>query len=231
MARRFAQPLGIHLDQWEGRIIATEKGIVRLLPVAERAKQLFGEDGAAAVADRIEARPTGPVQMTLFVEEAALKTIDLGAGHVSASENLCGRVVTALKSQALLNEAPGAGYLERRWPPAFKESGAWPLASLRQAFLTGAMERLVDPDAYLRRKIPEFVLRSDFGLASGQQAGGGYSRVWFSEMLPAEEVAFDADVHLLTKTKAKALKAKEAEPPVVVAPPNSTTEIPAPLLP
>ena len=53
--------VGIHLDQWEGRIIATEKGIIRLLPIAERAKQLFGEDGAAAVADRIEAQPTGPV--------------------------------------------------------------------------------------------------------------------------------------------------------------------------
>lgn len=69
MARRCAPPLGIHLDQWEGRIIATEKGIVRLLPVAERAKQLFGEDGAATVADRIEAKPTGPVQMTLFVDD------------------------------------------------------------------------------------------------------------------------------------------------------------------
>src|SRR5262249_1116597 len=68
VARRFAQPLGIHLDQLEGRIIATEKGIVRLLPVAERAKQLFGEDGAITTADRIEAKPTGPVQLTLFAD-------------------------------------------------------------------------------------------------------------------------------------------------------------------
>ncbi len=70
VARRFAQPLGIHLDQWEGRIIETEKGIVRLLPVPERAEQLFGEDGASAVADRIEANPTGPLQMGLFSAEA-----------------------------------------------------------------------------------------------------------------------------------------------------------------
>jgi putative DNA methylase len=34
VARRFAQPLGIHLDKGEGRIIETEKGVVRLLPVA-----------------------------------------------------------------------------------------------------------------------------------------------------------------------------------------------------
>jgi hypothetical protein len=162
-------------------------------------------------------------------EGDGLKIIDLGAGHASASETLCGRVVTALKSQALLNESPGASYLERRWPPAFKESGAWPLASLRQAFLTGAMERLLDPDAYLRNKLPDFVLRGDFGLASGQQPDGGYTRVWFSEMLPPEEVAFDADVYLLTKAKAKALKMRpESESVVVVATPSDGAEGTAP---
>ena len=54
VARRFAQPLGIHLDRWEGRIIETEKGVVRLLPVGERATQLFGESDASAMAHRIE---------------------------------------------------------------------------------------------------------------------------------------------------------------------------------
>jgi len=54
VARRFAQPLGIHLDKWEGRIIETEKGVVRLLPVGERSTQLFGEADASAMAHRIE---------------------------------------------------------------------------------------------------------------------------------------------------------------------------------
>jgi putative DNA methylase len=54
VARRFAQPLGIHLDRWENRIIVIEKGIVRLLPVIERAEQLLGEDGAIGAADLIE---------------------------------------------------------------------------------------------------------------------------------------------------------------------------------
>ncbi len=78
-----------------------------------------------------------------------LEAIDLGAGHASASDSLCGRVITALKSQALLNESVGAGYLDRNWPPALKASGAWPLASLRQSFLNGSLTRLVDPDAVL----------------------------------------------------------------------------------
>jgi putative DNA methylase len=65
VVRRFAQPLGIHLDQWEGRIIETEKGIVRLLPVSDRAEQLFGEDGTSAVATRIEQEASRKPQMTL----------------------------------------------------------------------------------------------------------------------------------------------------------------------
>jgi hypothetical protein len=64
--RRFAQPLGIHLDAWAGRIIETEKGIVRLLPVTERARQLFGDEGAEGLADRIERAPTSACQLELF---------------------------------------------------------------------------------------------------------------------------------------------------------------------
>ena len=67
--RRFAQPLGIDLPKWEGRVIETKKGVVRLLPIAERAKQLFGEDGAQAVAARLEqeaAVGTNPLQGMLF---------------------------------------------------------------------------------------------------------------------------------------------------------------------
>jgi putative DNA methylase len=67
VVRRFAQPLGINLPDWEGRIIETEKGIVRLLPVRERSQQLFGEDGAHAVATQLE-RGGGEAQLDLFPE-------------------------------------------------------------------------------------------------------------------------------------------------------------------
>jgi len=139
-------------------------------------------------------------------EVDGLKTIDLGAGHSSAAETLCGRIIAALKANALLNESVGAGYLERNWPPALKESGAWPLASLRQSFLNGALTRLLDPDKVLRDKIPEFVLKGDFGLASGQKSDGTYDRVWFGEQISPDEVGFEPNVFLLTKVKAKVLK-------------------------
>ena len=139
-------------------------------------------------------------------EPDGLKTIDLGAGHASAAETLCGRIIAALKSQALLNESVGAGYIDRNWPPALKESGAWPLSSLRQSFLDGSLTRLLDPDAVLRTKIVEFVSRGDFGLASGQKPDGTYERFWYKEAVYPEEVAFEAGVFLLNKEKAELLK-------------------------
>jgi len=140
-------------------------------------------------------------------EPDGLKTIDLGAGHSSGGETLCGRVITALKSQALLNESVGAGYIERNWPPALKASGAWPLASLRQSFLNGSLTRLLDPDTTLRGKIVEFVGRGDFGLAYGQKPDGGYERVLFEESIDPADVAFESAVFLLLKSKARTLKA------------------------
>jgi hypothetical protein len=157
----------------------------------------------------------------IFDSRAAdgLKPIDLGAGHASSGETLCGRVITALKSQALLNESVGAGYIERNWPPALKESGAWPLSSLRQSFLNGALTRLLDPDMTLRNKIVEFIGKGDFGLASSQKPDGTYDRVWFEEQISSDEVTFESGVFLLTKTKAKVLKAgMRLDPGVAVGP-------------
>jgi adenine-specific DNA methylase len=68
VVRRFAQPLGIDLPKWEGRIIETKKGVVRLMAVSERAKQLFGDDGADAVADWIMEDPQKNLQQVLFPE-------------------------------------------------------------------------------------------------------------------------------------------------------------------
>ncbi len=140
-------------------------------------------------------------------EADGLKVIDLGAGHASAGDSLSGRMITALKAEGLLNDSVGAGYLERNWPVAFRETGAWPLSSLRQGFLNGTLTRLVDPDSVLRAKIPEFVTRGELGLGSGPRADATFDRVWIEELLPPDEVAFDGGVALLRKQTAKSLKA------------------------
>jgi hypothetical protein len=105
----------------------------------------------------------------------------------------------------------GAGYIDRNWPPACKDSGAWPLSGLRQSFLNGTLTRLLDPDNVLKTKLAEFVARGDFGLASGPKPDGTYERLWYpGDTVPPDEIAFEAGVVLLKKAKAEELKKKPA---------------------
>lgn len=170
-------------------------------------------------------------RFVLFVDSSEpdrIRAIDLGAGHSSSNETLSGRVLAALKSQGLLNETIGAGYIDRKWPPALAESGAWPLTGLRQSFLDGSLTRLLDPDKVLRTKIADFVASGEFGMASGALADGQYQRVWFKEPIQQEEINFDGNVFLLKKDKASSLKAPRPAPvtptpPVQTSPPSSQT--------
>lgn len=57
-------------------------------------------------------RPRATAVVADAQEPDGLKAIDLGAGHSSSCETLCGRVIGALKSAALLNESVGAGYID-----------------------------------------------------------------------------------------------------------------------
>jgi hypothetical protein len=159
-------------------------------------------------------------------EKDGLKVIDLGAGHSSSGETLCGRVLAALKSEALLNESVGAGYIERNWPPALQQSGAWPLSSLRQSFLNGSLTRLLDPDVVLKSKILEFVSSGDFGFASGLAPDGKYNRVWFREQLSPDEIAFDDKVFLLRKEAAEAAKSGTATETQEIPTPEPPAELP-----
>ena len=152
--------------------------------------------------------------------ENGLKTIDLGAGYTKAGSTLTERVVAALNSNALLNESVGAGYIDRNWPPALKDSGTWPLSSLRQSFLNGSLTRLLDPDRVLREKILEFVEKGDFGLGAGSTTTGQFARVWYREPVSADEVTFDSSTFLITKERAEQAKA----PPEAPKPPVSTPE-------
>ena len=68
VVRRFAQPMGIDLNAWTRRIITIEKGVVRLLPVMERNKDLFGKDVVGTTAEWVESEPKGNSLPSLFSE-------------------------------------------------------------------------------------------------------------------------------------------------------------------
>jgi adenine-specific DNA methylase len=113
VVRRFAQPLGIHLPEWEGRIIETTKGVVRLLPIAERSRQLFGEEGASAVADRIERTPTGQVQLGLFTDSGAEPEIKgRGRGRKKAAATLGDEALRTRREATTLDRVHAAMLLQ-----------------------------------------------------------------------------------------------------------------------
>tara|TARA_Y100000588_G_scaffold390885_1_gene497683 strand:- start:2094 stop:3068 length:975 start_codon:yes stop_codon:yes gene_type:complete len=86
VVRRFAQPMGIDLDIWTGRVIDQDKGVVRLLPVAERAKALFSEEGARGAVEWIET-DSGDLQTVLFPEmDAAPKRKGRGRQAIISNE-------------------------------------------------------------------------------------------------------------------------------------------------
>jgi putative DNA methylase len=129
IARRFAQPLGIHLETWQGRIIDIEKGVVRLLPVSERARQLFGEEGTAGLAERIERAPAAP-QLDLFPEahDTNPPKVKGGRGRApSAANEAAGRPVQATTLDrvhaAMLLQASGRANALRALLAAEQERG------------------------------------------------------------------------------------------------------------
>jgi len=145
-------------------------------------------------------------------EPEGIRVLDLGAGPVGSG--LTARVLGALKAEGLLAETVGAGYLERHWPPAFQADGAWPLVSLRQAFLDGSLIRLPDPEAVLRAKLPELVAKGELGLGAGRRPDGSFERVWYQEPLAPEEVVFEPGVYLLRQATAAALRTPVPSPSV-----------------
>ncbi len=128
IVRRFAQPLGVHLETWQGRIINIEKGVVRLLPVSERARQLFGQEGAAGLAARIERAPQS-AQLELFpaASEALPKVNDRGKRAVAtASVESAGPLQATTLDRvhaAMLLQASGRANALRALLAAEKERG------------------------------------------------------------------------------------------------------------
>jgi len=113
IVRRFAQPLGIELAKWEKRIIRTEKGVVRLLPVTERAAQLFGKDGAQAIAEWLEgATASGMPQLSLFAPEDSRVAKRRSAGGRKGSRGVSDEELKAEREATTLDRVHMAMLLQ-----------------------------------------------------------------------------------------------------------------------
>jgi len=73
VVRRFAQPLGIDLPKWEGRIIETKKGVVRLMAVSERTRQLFWSARVDSSIEELFATPSNGQMILPGFEDVVVK--------------------------------------------------------------------------------------------------------------------------------------------------------------
>ena len=157
VVRRFAQPMGIDLDLWTGSVISQSKGVVRLLPVAERRNYLLGDAGQGTAVGRIHADPLGGLQRTLFpaVDSVPKATPRrradqiIAAGHTEIGE-IGNRVATVLDRvhAAMLLQAAGKADALRASIKAEQERGPdfLRLANALSALYPrgGAEKRLLD---------------------------------------------------------------------------------------
>ena len=123
--------MGIDLGRWAGRVIAQEKGVVRLLPVAERAKTLFGADGAGTAADWIETSANEGGQTTLFPE--------LDAGSRTSAAGWTGGA--RIGADAVL-ESPDATALDRVHAAMLLQAGGH--ANALRTLIVAEQERAPD---------------------------------------------------------------------------------------
>jgi len=79
---RITRPMGIHYQNWEKRVIESEKDVVRLRSVAERSEELLG---VAPGGDLLEFAPPKP-QMKLFGKEETTRQV------VAAKRGVAGRL-------------------------------------------------------------------------------------------------------------------------------------------
>ena len=102
--------------------------------------------------------------------QSKLKDVALGQLHPSEAKSITSAILARLRHDSLLSREIGASYIERNWPPALKESGTWPLASLKAAFFQGYFTRLEKADDALRQTISRAVSQGTLGLACGKDA-------------------------------------------------------------
>jgi hypothetical protein len=144
--------------------------------------------------------------------QGKLKDMPLGQLHPSEAKSITSAILARLRHDSLLSREIGASYIERNWPPALKDSGLWPLASLKAAFFQGYFTRLEKTEDTLRQTIFRAVSQGTLGLACGKDVNQ-FDRVWFKETVELPDITFDYETYLLMAKKAKALKEAAAEPP------------------
>lgn len=186
---------------WDSTSRDAESGTLGELEPAEH--QMIRDEQRRAKSDVVDSVWSIYDRLLLWNgKERALQSVRVDHMHDSEARSITAAIVARLRQEGLLNKEVGASYVERNWPPALKELGAWSLAGLKAAFFQGSLTRLERAEDALRQMLLRAVAQGNLGLGVGKDAAS-LDRVWFKEQVDPAEIVFDDETYVLLPARAR----------------------------
>jgi hypothetical protein len=203
---------------WED--IFDEKGDLRLDDAQSRQ---LDESVSRARRDVKEAVWRTYKNLMLLGKGGTWKAIDLGLVHSSSSPSLTELILERLRQEGDLEATISPNFLERNWPPAFRE---WSTKSVRDAFFASPQfPRLLNPDG-LKDTIIRGVENGMLGYV-GKKSDGSYDPFHWKSSLSILDVEISEEAFIIKKEIAEAYITGKTIP--AAAPeihfPTDTTEV------
>lgn len=147
--------------------------------------------------------------LMLLGKDNSWKTVDLGLVHSSAAPSMVDLILNRLRSDGDIEDAVSPSFLDRNWPPAFKE---WSTKAVRDSFFASPQfPRLLNSES-LKDTIARGVENRILGYV-GKKADGTYDPFhWKTSSLTAFDVELSDDMYIIQKTTAEAYAAGKSVP-------------------
>jgi len=157
--------------------------------------------------------------LMLLAKDNSWKTVDLGLVHSSAAPSIVDLILTRLRQDGDIEEAVSPSFLDRNWPPAFKE---WSTKSVRDAFFASPQfPRLLNSES-LKDTIARGVETGMLGYVA-RKPDGSYAPFHWKSSLTAFDVELSDDMYIIQRATAEAyLAGKSAPTPILVLHPPDT---------
>jgi len=154
--------------------------------------------------------------LMLLGKDNTWKTVDLGLVHSSAAASIVELVLNRLRGDGDIEDAVSPGFLDRNWPPAFKE---WSTKSVRDAFFASPkFPRLLHSDS-LKDTITKGVENGMLGYV-GKKPDGTYSPFHWKSSLTAFDVELSGDMYIIQHETAEAYAEGKSVPKPEPPPPT-----------
>lgn len=141
--------------------------------------------------------------LMLLGKDNSWKTVDLGLVHSSAAPSMVDLILTRLRQDGDIEEAVSPSFLDRNWPPAFKE---WSTKAVRDAFFASPQfPRLLNSES-LKDTIARGVENRVLAYV-GKKPDGMYQPFQWKTSLTAFDVELSDDMYIIQKATAEAYAA------------------------